>query len=177
MFCEERLAERLPRLLKGSKLSSCASFLMSGWLAPRGMEVAFNTGAENLSDPPNKSERFPDAAAADAAAGGGLEAAAGGGTLLEAGGPPRSARKSKVFLALTSGVVASSRLMFDFSWTGGCEAGNPNMSDSCLEDPLSDSPRRSTVEDGEAEEDVLISGVELAVTELSCSLLRSGLLT
>ena len=153
---------------------------MSGWLAPRGMEleleVAFITGAENLSDPPNKSERFPAAAA-----GGGLEATEGGGAaLVGATGPPRSARKSKVFVSLTGGVAASSRLMLDFSCAGGWEAGNPDMSDSCLEDPASDNPRRSTVEDGDAEDEVFISGVVVvvaAVAELSCSLLRSGLLT
>ena len=139
--------------------------------------MAFNTGAENRSDPPNRSERFPAAAAG--AAGAGLEAAEGGGTLLGAAAPPRSARKSKEFVACR-GEAASSRFRLDFSCDGGWEAANPDMSDSCLDDPASDNPRRSTVEEGDGEEEVLLSGVVLvvvAVTDLSCSLLRSGLLT
>lgn len=58
-FWVDRLAERLVRLLKGSKLV-LEVFLMSGWLMPLDMEVMSRRGVEMGDWGPKRSERLSE---------------------------------------------------------------------------------------------------------------------
>lgn len=58
-FWLDRLADKLVRLLKGSKLLLVV-FFMSGWLMPLGIAVMSNKGVEMGDCGPNKSERLSD---------------------------------------------------------------------------------------------------------------------
>lgn len=147
-FCEDRLADKLVRLLKGSNVVLVV-FLMFGWLVTRGMAVMSSKGVEMGDWGPNRSERLPDEEE---------------GTVLVcevAGGTPdwpKSARKSKVCPVagggvgsrrLTSGWVVVVVMLGPGSGVGAVRSGSKEDSTAAGE-AESDSPSRSKAGGGQA---------------------------